>query len=226
MKIYIAAALLATASAAQAAPFAITYTGTLMDSTRPGIHDGQRHRVTYIMDNGGATAQGQTWTGAHLTCVLWRVNDDDHLLLRYPLRGAPGVFHAGQVVTDATGTLMHMLDRVWADSIHTGITPPAGVTLQPPLMFETSMRTPNLLDRDPSGGSFRPVFSDSAGGISMLSSDWSAPRPVAGPCDDAPPGPGPGPGGVQAVPALGLPALALLGLGAAGLGARRLRRKS
>ena len=225
MKRLIAAALLAATSAAQAAPFAITYTGTLMDSTRPGIHDGQRHRVTYIMDNGGATAQNQAWTGVHLTCVLWRVNDDDHLLLRYPLRGTPDVFHAGQILTDATGMLTQMLDWVWADNVRTGITPPAGVTLQAPLMFETSMSTPNFFDRDLSSGSYRPVFSDSVGGISMVSSDWSAPRPVAGPCDDAPPGSGPGPGGVQPVPALGLPALALLGMGAAGLGAWRLRRR-
>jgi len=101
----IAAALLAVASlAAQAAPFAITATGTIDQSTFAEIRDGERYAVTYVFDNGGTSAQSQTWLPTDLVCVIWRMNNAADVVYRQT-SFAGAIFWTGPTTTDASGAL-------------------------------------------------------------------------------------------------------------------------
>ncbi|BEP96916.1 hypothetical protein GmRootA79_53010 (plasmid) [Acidovorax sp. A79] len=101
------AAVLATAAAcaAQAAPFAITSTGTIDQSTFAEIRDGERYAVTMVYDNGGNTAQSQTWRPADLRCVIWRMNNAANVV--YTQASFNGAQFSGPfTATDASGALL------------------------------------------------------------------------------------------------------------------------
>lgn len=217
----LAAALLVTGPV-HAAPFAITYTGTTAPpfashTPLPDIVTGESYTVTLVFDNGGTTASSQTWTGAHLRCVFFHLNDARNLVYAQDLVAEPPSEVIGSTSTNAGGALVNIyiaVDGYETPSTHyttRGFTlAPGGANWQArdqPLVFADNVNA--FMDASASGG------------IPMTVAHWSAPQPFDGPCDA-----NYRPDSVSAVPALGGPALALLGAGATGLAARRLRRRS
>lgn len=218
---------LTAASAAHAAPFAITYSGgSASNSSHPDVPNGTPFSVTFIVDNGGTTAAGQTWTLADLTCTLWHIGSGaQRTTFTHPLNDPAQQlsYGSGAVITNAGGTgLTFMLDA-GSYAIPLGQYSVSGpADLAAPVSWNVDGNTTALADAQGS-------FDGAGGGVPTDPALWSAPIRVTGPCDDtpfnAPPPPPPGPGNVASVPALGAPALALLCTGAAGLGAWRLRRR-
>lgn len=109
------ALLACAASATIAAPFAVTYTGVIDQSEFAPIIDGQRYTVTFVFDNGGNTAVNQVWTGTHLTCTLWRMNDAGNLVFAQDLATSPPTAVAGSITTNGAGVLTGMFTVVNGD---------------------------------------------------------------------------------------------------------------
>ncbi|WP_422844244.1 hypothetical protein [Acidovorax sp. M2(2025)] len=218
----LAAFVLSTAVAtAAAAPYATTYTGTVADSTIPEVRDGDRYSLTLVMDNGGATAHAQTWTPGDLQCAIWRLDSGGTAVFRHSLRAFPLETLDGNVATDAGGVLTQMASALVSDGLRTGQFSATGVALVPPVTWEADGTNNVFFDRGGPGGLPRG-FGDAAGGVQMDPARWSAPRAVAGPCDDTPVVAA----APAAVPAAGGPALGLAALALAGLGGLRLRRRA
>ncbi|MEZ5607980.1 MAG: IPTL-CTERM sorting domain-containing protein [Burkholderiaceae bacterium] len=226
-----ALALLGASAVASAAPYAINHQGTIANSTFPEIINGQTYTVTFVFDNGGTSANSQTWSGANLTCVIWRMNNArDVSYVQNLVATPPSGLVAGSATTDASGALTGMFSSVNTLDIPLGGVPAgayttSGITLTPPVGWFADGAPTIFIDSEPSGGSTRR-FDDAAGsGVPMNIASWSAPQRVTGACDDTP-YVAPPAVTVAPVPTLGEWSLALLGLAAAGLGARRLRRRS
>jgi len=208
--------LLAGAAApAVAAPFAITYTGQTFNSTLPGVADGEAYTLTLIVDNGGTSAASQTW-GA-VECAIWRMSGGARVFTQ-PHSTTGNTASVGSAATGPNGALTQMFTSAdgvaTLDYTATGFSP----ALTPPVWWVANGSTPVFYDGNSLG------FGDANVGISMAPADWSAPRRVAGACDDADyTPPTPTPTQTIAVPALGPAALALLAglLGAAGSRTRR-----
>ena len=196
-----------------AAPYAITYTGQTFNSSLPGVADGEAYTLTLIVDNGGTSAASQTW-GA-VECAIWRMSGGARVFTQ-PRSDSGNTASAGSAVTGADGALTQMFTSAdgvaTLDYTATGFSP----ALTPPVWWVANGSTPVFYDGNSLG------FGDANVGISMAPADWSAPRRVAGACDDADYTP-PTPTHTTAVPALGPAALALL---AGLLGAVGWRRKT
>ena len=222
----VTAAVLALAVAsAQAAPFAITYQGTIADSDIPGIHDGQRYTLTLVMDNGGSDADNETWEPRDLTCAIWRVNDAANVVVAHDLRAAPPAGSGGAVETNSSADLMEMFTHVESGY---GVSDAALRTRGLPPGTSLSSWYANEANRvlyvyDGQGDEFG--FGDSTGGVSMSPQAWSQPAPFTGNCLDAA-GPASAGSGIASVPTLGHAALALLSAFVGGLGLRMRRRNS
>lgn len=215
--------LLAASTPVLAAPYAITYTGTISESGFVQIIDGEPYSLTLVFDNGGTATANQTWTGAHLTCALWRMNTAGDVAIAHDLVIAPPSITDGAISTDGAGALASVFSRLTAraDSSSPGAATATGISLGAFVRWYANDANYVLYirrDKDDEAS-----FSDTRGGIPMAPAAWSAPRPFAGPC--APTAVPPAPPAAASVPTLSVSGLALLGLAAGGLGARRLRRK-
>ena len=218
----LAAFVLSTAAAAAgAAPYATTYTGTVFESTIPEVRDGDQYSLTLVMDNGGTTARTQTWTPGDLQCAIWRLDSGGTAVFRHSLRAFPLERLDGNVATDAGGALTQMASALVSDGLRTGQFSATGVALVPPVAWEADGTNHVFFDRGGPGGLPRS-FGDAAGGVLMDPARWSAPRAVAGPCDDTPVVTA----APAAVPTASGPALSLAALALAGLGGLRLRRRA
>lgn len=91
------------AMAVQAAPFAITSTGTIDRSTFANIRNGERYAVTLVYDNGSSTAANQTWQKTDLRCAIWRMNNDASVV--YTQTSFTGTTAAGSATTTDAGGL-------------------------------------------------------------------------------------------------------------------------
>ncbi|WP_406622723.1 IPTL-CTERM sorting domain-containing protein [Acidovorax sp. SDU_ACID1] len=225
---HIAAAVLALAmGAAQAAPFAITYQGTIADSDIPGVHNGQRYTLTLVMDNGGSDADNETWEPRDLTCAIWRVNDAANVVVAHDLRAAPPAGSGGAVETNGSADLMEVFTHLESGygmpgaALRTRGLPPGA-----PLSSWYANDSNRVFYVDGGQGN-EFAFGDSTGGVPMNTQAWSEPAPFTGNCLDAA-GPAGAGGGVAPVPTLGHAALALLGalVGGAGLRGGRHRNES
>jgi len=222
---HIAAAILAlAASAAQADPFAITYTSTATGSGIPGIND-QQFTLTLVMDVDGDTAINESWGGGALTCAIWRMNDAANVVIAHDLTISAPDPATGQVRTDGGGVLTEVFAQVGS----VGAVPPAAVRatgLAPGYALANWFAGPaqaRVLYATDANNNYHP-FSDLAGSVQMTPARWSNPVPFAGNCLDAA-GPASAGGNIAAVPTLGHAALALLGALVGGLGLRGQRRK-
>jgi hypothetical protein len=230
----LASALLAgLATTAMALPHAIRYTGTVsVTNNMPEVTTGEQYTVTFIFDNGGPNAHTQSWGAAHLTCTIWRMNNNASVVYTQDLAAAPPPVVVGAITTDAGGALTSMFSQVHSQAVANGGVVPAsaysgvGFTPTPPVAWFAVQSNGRVFNN---GSTF---FWDASGnGIAMDTASWTAPQTVAGPCDDtpAPPGPDPvdppPPTHATPVPTLGHGALALLAAltGAAGWRARRGR---
>ncbi len=219
-----AAVLVGFTAVATAAPYAVTYTGTINGSNFPEITNGQSYTVTFVFDNGGTTASSQTWGRSHLTCTIWRMNNARNVTFQQDLVATPPSGSvSGSITTNASGALTAIFSNVTTQTtgsggVPTGAFTTSGITLTAPVAWYANSFNGVLFDSV--GGTGARSFSDAAGGVQMNIASWSAPVRVTGACNDTPYAVTP-----TAVPTLAEWSLALLGLAAAGLGARRLRRR-
>lgn len=239
-----ASLILATSAGASAAPFWTGYRGTIANSTIPAIKNGEKYTVNFIFDNGSTSANGQTWTGTHLKCMVWYMNNDNSVMFVQDLTKANTNFlSTGQISTNGAGVMTSMFTK-------TGHTSGAGAGTfvglgLPGLLTEpyagvpaTGLSSPTVVFiAGPAGGPYTNYFGDSNTTIPVTPNAWARVNPFPGwgiqkiprfegmtGCADPVPAEPPT-GTASPVPTLGAPALALLGLAAAALGGRRLRRR-
>ncbi|MDR2334179.1 MAG: hypothetical protein LBE61_11920 [Burkholderiaceae bacterium] len=235
-----ASLILATSAGANAAPFWTGYRGTIANSTIPAIKNGERYTVNFIFDNGGTSANGQTWTGAHLKCMVWIMNDDKSVMFVQDLtKPNTNFISSGQIATDGAGTVTSMFTKTGHQTGGAGAGSFVGSGL-PSLLTEpyagvpaTGLPSPTVVFIAGPAGQYTNYFGDSN---TTISGPWAPVQPFANwgiqknprfasltGCAD--PVPAPTTGSATPVPTLGVPALAALGLTAAVMGGLRLRRR-
>lgn len=212
-RILIAMALAYAAATAAAAPYAVTYTGTIANSSFAQIVNGEHYRITFVFDNGGNTAVNQTWGAADLRCAIWRMNDAGNAVFAQDLSplASPPTAATGSITTNGSGVLTGMFTGVSSSPAGPDFSS-SGFTHPVPLHWFANGSNSVLRD-----GASAHAFDDAAGGVQMHPTNWLLHTP-SGPCAAAvAPGVPPTP-----VPTLGPVGLALLA-GLVGLmdGARR-----
>jgi hypothetical protein len=170
----------------------------------------QPYTVTVVFDNGGSTADGQTWEASNLRCIIWRMNGNQSVAYAQDLAATPPSSFGGAAHTDAQGGL---------DGFFTELTG----THVPASAFTASGMSPPMAQASWTISGTNPVFFDTSrqvqsalGGVSINPSNWSDPAPFAGNCAV--------PTQPAAVPTLGHGVLMLLGAGMVALAGGCLRR--
>lgn len=110
-------ALLALAApAAHASPFSFIYNDTVFDATGvSGITAGDAVKITLTLDNGGSSANSQTWTSSHLTSLKFDF-DNGTLVTTFTSPFDGGLDSGtGDFVTDGSGALTSIF-TLWLDS--------------------------------------------------------------------------------------------------------------
>lgn len=110
-------ALLALAApAAHASPFSFIYNDTVSDpGSVPDILVGDAVKITITLDNGGSSANSQTWTSSHLTSLKFDF-DNGSLVTTFTSPFDGGLDSGtGDFVTDGSGALTSIF-TLWADS--------------------------------------------------------------------------------------------------------------
>ena len=194
----LATALLATSAAAQAASYAISYQGTIGPpvtdtSAIAGIAPGAGYTLSFILDNGGASASGQGWQAGDITCIVLRTGGA-RLAVDTSVFGANSV--SGHVETDPAGTLSHVFGHIDRGPIPPSEYTATGLALQPDLRLWVRPHDNSALllrDGDASAAAPHRTATDAAGGLDMNAGRWSSPYAVNGPCDETPTAPLPQP---------------------------------
>lgn len=202
-------ASLLAAGTSVAAPYATTYTGTMSASTTaPYAIIGQTYEVTFVFDNGGATASSQTWDDNHLQCAIWKFNNARNVVFRQNL-SSPGA--TGSITTNAAGVLQSNFSDV---SYGSGTYTIIGTSLSGVIPWYAN-------EANSVFGMTTRVY-DAAGGVQMDPASWSNPAPFSGDCDGvylgAPPAP-------AAVPTMSEWAMILLGTMLAGFASLTIMRR-
>lgn len=167
---------LAVSAAAVAAPYSISYTGTISNSDFPGIVDGQPFTVTVVVDNGGGTTGSQTWDGSHLRCVLWTMNSAANVRYSQDLAATLGTLSvSGAIVTDGAGSLISNFSELYSENPPAGTYSATGITLVRPISWFLNDANSVFFDSS-------RQFADAAGGVQMADENWSDPQPFAGTC--------------------------------------------
>lgn len=175
-----AALLVAATAAAQAAPFAVTLTGTINASTFAEVRNGERFAVTLVYDNGGNTAISQTWQTGDLRCAVWRMNNDAGVV--YTQTSFNGMVPANPR-TDAGGALITLPTIVAHSSQNNSYTVSGMALPDAPSWHATAGDGGNIYFRD----------ADDARGFYSgfrLPAVWIPPVAVASPCAAPPLPPG------------------------------------
>ena len=110
--------LISFTSSAIASPFTVEFTGTLGAATEAPYIPGEAIKVSIVMDNGGATANSQTWNAADMQSVTFSINNTPiTTTLDISPAGNGGNGYAltvGSFTTDAAGNLTAVPSQ-WAD---------------------------------------------------------------------------------------------------------------
>ncbi|GAD23276.1 IPTL-CTERM sorting domain-containing protein [Acidovorax sp. MR-S7] len=213
-----AAALAVAAASAGAAPFFSTYENEIASSGFPEILAPQAYSVTLVFDNGSNSAVSQTWTGAQLTCVIWRMNDAQNVVFAQNLAAAPPSGSGGPLRTNASGQV---------DNFFTALLGTGGTASHLASHFSGfNSPVPTLVGWYITGAN--PVFTSSddlfvndfGGGVSTFPGHWSNPAPFTGAC----PASAATPAQPTAVPTLSTAGLGLMAALVGALGWRTRRR--
>ena len=172
-------ASLALTTAAIAAPFSISYTGTIAGgSTLPGVVSGQPYTVTLVVDNGGATAATQAWGSANLQCAIFRMNTAGNVTYAQNLvTSAASMAVAGSITTDGAGALTTNFTSVESNAPLASTYSAAGIALVDPVNWFLNAINDVFYDT-----AFARSFGDAAGGTQMGIGSWTNPAPAAGAC--------------------------------------------
>ena len=186
IRLLIAAFLLALiCGGALAAPFSVSYVGSMQNSTTAGeffsnIVNGETYRVTLVMDNGGNSSQSQTWVASDLVSVKWEFNDSRNVVFEQNIDPSftDNYSIIGAATTDANGALTGFFTDVSNGStVFQAVGMPELVS--PVTWFLVGNNDVFYSDGDPRGGSYKPWVSDAAGGAQMNIVSWSSPVAVA-----------------------------------------------
>jgi hypothetical protein len=174
------ASLLVSAGAI-AAPYSITYSGTMNASTLPGVNSGEAYTVTLVMDNGGATAASQAWGAGNLTCVLWTMNNAANVGFAQDLVASAGtMLITGSATTGAGGALTANFSEVTSNvASNYTVAGPGFAPVDPVNWFL------NNLNNVMYDTGFARSFGDAAGSVQMGFANWTNPQPDARPCTAA-----------------------------------------
>jgi hypothetical protein len=163
-----AAVLAATCSLASAAPYTMTYMGTMGASTIPGITTGQAYKVQLVLDNGGATTVSQTWVAADIKQVIWTFNNASNVVFTHNAVTLPPNIVAGTVTTNGAGALLtNFTDVVSINGVGNGFYTVIGAALVANVTWYANGG--NAVFFDSSGG--RSVNS-TGGGVIMAPAGW------------------------------------------------------
>lgn len=214
-----AALALGHGGASLAAPYLITYTGTVTTSDIPGVESDTAYLVAVAMDNGGNSAVNQTWNASHLRCVVWYFGANGDRVFVQNLTTAPPTDVAGAATTNGAGVLTGMFSQITAAPVSGPAGSYSATNLPPPTSVLWWIN------------GLSPIFRYNGQEISALADEvpvapsaWQAPTPLGaldtGTCAQPAAAPVATP-----VPGLGVPALALLGGGLAASAAWVSRRR-
>jgi hypothetical protein len=205
------AALAAASSIASAAPYFITYTGTVASSRFPEVNDGESYTATLVFDNGGVTAASQTWNTGDLTCAIWTANDAGDVRFAHDLTSQGALDNTGSVTTDGGGSLSANFSLLSADPVDPGTYTSTGAVISDSVAWYMNDANGVFFS-----DSFNVDWDDAAGGVQMNIANWSNPAPYSGNCNVS------SQAAVE-VPVMPLWILATLGALLGGLGVRKLR---
>ena len=205
MKRFVALLMLAVGSTlfssyVLSAPYSITYTGTIASSTISGINNGQPYTLELVFDNGGSSANSQTWAVANLTCQIWTMNTGGTVVFAQNFTQTPPYTAIGSVITNGSGALTANFSNLAA--FPAGSFTTSGATLTTPIFtYADSQRAIFYTD------SGVKSFQDSAGngGVPMAFANWTNPAPFTRTCSAAAPT-------AKAIPSLSEWAQLMLGL--------------
>ncbi|MES9940805.1 MAG: IPTL-CTERM sorting domain-containing protein [Candidatus Thiodiazotropha sp. 6PLUC2] len=132
--------------------------------------------MTFVLDNGGTTANSQTWNITDLQCAHWSMNDAGNVRFEHDLSGAGEIAEfLGAVETDAGGALIDNFSRVIADPATPAAYTAIGFTPPDPIGWYAN--SSNGIFYSPT---YVNHFDDLAGGVLMAIGNWSNPIPYAG----------------------------------------------
>jgi len=169
---------------AVAAPFSVSYVGTMQNATAAGaffanIVNGETYKVTLVMNNGGTSSQSQTWVASDLVSIKWEFNDSRDVVFEQNIDPSYTDNYSiiGTATTDAKGAL-----TVFFTDISNGgyVFQAVGLPdlVSPAAWFLNGNNDVFYSDADVMGGSYRPWVADAAGGAQMNIASWSNPVAV------------------------------------------------
>lgn len=177
----VAAAALAVGGAhtALAAPYAVTYTGTISASSFPEINAGEPFTVTLVVDNGGSSAAGQSWRVTDVACVQYVMNTAQNALFVQNVAGMKwAIAGDGTMNTDGVGVLTSMYSYLFSPN---GPMVYSVTGLVPSPTYGWSLAGSNdVFGREGAG------MSDASGGVQMSIASWTNPVPFTGTCPSPP----------------------------------------
>ena len=170
---------LLVSAGAIAAPYSITYSGTMNASSLPGVNGGEAYTVRLVMDNGGASAANQTWVAGDLQCAFITMNNaNDAAFAQDLLASAATMTIAGSATTNAAGALTANFTSV-VSNVATNYTV-VGLALVDPVDWYFNSNNNVFHDTG-----FARSFGDATGGTQMAIANWSNPQSFNRPCTAA-----------------------------------------
>lgn len=208
-------ALSVCASAAIAAPFAISHVGTQSPSSNAAITSGQTYSLTLVVDNGSATANSQTWGSGTIRCVIWRFNNARNIVFTQDVAVNSIETEFGSITTNASGTLQSNFSQLNEFGAYAGGFTLTGASFTPDSWYANDSNSIFITNTG--------NLSDGAGGVQMAAGGWTNPVPFSGDCAGRTLGAPPPP---ASVPTMSEWAMILLGIAMAGVAAIMIQKRS
>ena len=209
----VALTLAGSSALVSAAPYFITYTGTIGSSSFPEVNSGESYTATLVFDNGGASTASQSWDASDLTCAIWTANNAGNVVFTTEMTSQTNLVTSGSVNTDGAGSLTSNFTAVNVDPVTAGTFSASGIALLGPANWYMNDNNSVFFDNS-------SVWGDAAGGVQMAVGNWSSPAIYTGNCQGAVP---PAPAATQ-IPVMPLWLLALMGGLLSWVGVRKLRQ--
>ena len=195
-----------------AAPFSITYTGTIgTENTTdlfPEVNEGEGYSLTLIFDNGSSDALSQEWVEADLTCAIFIINDAGDVQFSQDLTLDPVGSSGGSILTDGAGVLSGNFDHLVYGPVTATSYMSTGIALTDPIDWYANDNNDVFFINDVDN----TAFGDAAGGILMAPANWTDPIPYSGTCGVTAPPPVEPPPPAAPIPATSQWALIMLSM--------------
>jgi hypothetical protein len=163
-----------------AAPFSITYTGTIgtehTTDLFPEVNEGEGYSLTLIFDNGSSDALSQEWVEADLTCATFVINDAGDVQFSQDLTLDPVGSSSGSILTDGAGVLSGNFSHLVYGSVTAASYTSTGIALTDPIEWYANDNNDVFFIDDVDN----TAFGDAAGGVLMAPANWSNPIPWEG----------------------------------------------